>query len=106
MEAMGGRISAETLDTGLHVKKWTRQQAIDYGIEASEIDRYVVNPGQACSYMIGQLRILEMRDQAREQLGKKFSPKEFHRVVLDTGTMPLDTLEKEVQRYIDAAKAD
>ncbi len=112
-EGLLGQLSAElwrarrlVVDTGLHAKKWTRQQAIDYGIEASEIDRYVVNPGQACSYMIGQLRILEMRDQAREQLGKKFSPKEFHRVVLDTGTMPLDTLEKEVQRYIDAAKAD
>ena len=51
------------VDTGLHAKHWTRQQAIDYGIEASEIERYVVNPGQACAYMIGQLKLLELRDQ-------------------------------------------
>lgn len=112
-EGLLGQLSAElwrarrlVVDTGLHAKKWTRQQAIDYGIEASEIDRYVVNPGQACSYMIGQLRILAMRDRARERLGEQFSPKEFHRVVLDTGTMPLDTLEKEVDRYIAAAAAE
>lgn len=112
-EGLLGQLSAElwrarrlVVDTGLHAKKWTRQQAIDYGIEASEIERYVVNPGQACSYMIGQLRILEMRDHAREQLGDKFSPKDFHRVVLDTGTMPLDTLQKEVEGYVASAKGE
>ncbi len=52
----------------MHAKKWTRQQAIDYGLEASEVERYVVNPGQACAYMIGQLQILELRDRARPAL--------------------------------------
>ena len=59
------------VDTGLHAKHWTRQQAIDYGIEASEIERYVVNPGQACAYMIGQLKLLELRDHAREHARRK-----------------------------------
>ncbi|HWK74265.1 MAG TPA: DUF885 domain-containing protein [Povalibacter sp.] len=93
------------VDTGLHAKHWTRQQAIDYGIEASEVERYVVNPGQACAYMIGQLRILELRDRARTQLGDKFSLKQFHSTVLDTGTTPLGILEQEVDRYVKAVQA-
>jgi uncharacterized protein (DUF885 family) len=88
------------VDTGLHAKRWTRQQAIDYGIEASEIERYVVNPGQACAYMIGQLKLMELRDRARNTLGAKFQPKEFHNVVLKTGTAPLDMVASEVDRYI------
>jgi uncharacterized protein (DUF885 family) len=111
-EGMLGQLSAElfrarrlVVDTGLHAKHWTRQQAIDYGLEPSEIDRYVVNPGQACAYMIGQLRILELRDRAREQLGSKFSLRDFHSVVLNAGTTPLTVLESEVDRYIRAAKA-
>jgi uncharacterized protein (DUF885 family) len=91
------------VDTGLHAKHWTRQQAIDYGIEASEIERYVVNPGQACAYMIGQLKLLELRDHARETLGAKFSPQAFHNVVLKTGTAPLDMVAGEVDRYIRTA---
>jgi uncharacterized protein (DUF885 family) len=94
------------VDTGLHAKKWTRQQAIDYGIEASEIERYVVNPGQACSYMIGAIRIIELRDRAREALGDKFSPQQFHNVVLRTGTAPLELLSREVDRYISGATAN
>lgn len=88
------------VDTGLHAKHWTRQQAIDYGMEPSEVERYVVNPGQACAYMIGQLRIIELRDRARSALGDKFAPKQFHNVVLKTGTAPLDLLGREVERYI------
>ena len=88
------------VDTGLHAKHWTRQQAIDYGIEASEIERYVVNPGQACAYMIGQLKLMELRDKARNTLGAKFKPTAFHDVVLNTGTAPLDMVAKEVDRYI------
>ena len=61
------------VDTGLHTKGWTRQQAIDYGISVSEVERYVANPGQACAYMIGQLKILELRDKTRRELGDKFS---------------------------------
>jgi uncharacterized protein (DUF885 family) len=74
-EGLLGQMDAElfrarrlVVDTGLHAKRWTRQQAIDYGIEASEVERYVVNPGQACAYMIGQLKILELRDRARTTL--------------------------------------
>ena len=87
------------VDTGLHAKHWTRQQAIDYGIEASEVERYVVNPGQACAYMIGQLRILELRDGAAGAR-REFSPREFHNVVLRSGTVPLEILEREVDRYV------
>ena len=91
------------VDTGIHAKHWTRQQAIDYGIEASEIERYVVNPGQACSYMMGELKILELRDKAKKALGDKFSIKEFHNAVLSTGTVPLDLLERQVDAYLKAA---
>jgi uncharacterized protein (DUF885 family) len=94
------------VDTGLHSKKWTRQQAIDYGVEASEVERYVVNPGQACAYMIGQLKILELRDRARDTLGDKFSPQQFHNVVLRSGTVPLELLSREVDRYIAGANAN
>lgn len=88
------------VDTGIHTKGWTRQQAIDYGIEASEIERYVVNPGQACAYMLGQLKIVELRDKARATLGSRFNPKTFHNAVLMTGTVPLTILEQQVDRYI------
>ncbi len=89
------------VDTGLHAMHWTRQQAIDYGIERSEVDRYVVQPGQACAYMIGQLKILELRDRAKSELGKRLSLKDFHNVVLGTGNVPLDLLDRAVQEYID-----
>jgi uncharacterized protein (DUF885 family) len=88
------------VDTGLHAKRWTRQQGIDYGIEASEVERYAVYPGQACSYMIGQLKIVELREKARKALGDKFSLREFHNVVLNTGTVPLEILERQVDAYI------
>ena len=93
------------VDTGLHAKRWTRQQAIDYGIEASEVERYVVNPGQACSYMIGQLKIIELREKARKTLGGAFSLKEFHSWVLGTGTAPLDVLEQQVDALIQRSLA-
>jgi uncharacterized protein (DUF885 family) len=90
------------VDTGLHTKGWTRQQAIDYGIEASEIERYVVNPGQACAYMIGQLKLVELRDKARAALRDRFNPKAFHNAVLSMGTAPLTMIEAQVDRYIAA----
>ena len=92
------------MDTGIHAKRWTRQQAIDYGIEESEVDRYVVMPGQACSYMIGQLKILELRDKAKQALGDRFSIKDFHNLVLETGTVPLSVLEKLVDNYIESER--
>jgi uncharacterized protein (DUF885 family) len=88
------------VDTGLHAMKWTRQQAIDYGIEVSEVERYVANPGQACSYMIGQLKILELRDRARTALKDRFSEREFHNTVLALGAVPLELLERAVNDYI------
>ena len=88
------------VDTGLHSQHWTRQQAIDYGIEASEVERYVVFPGQACSYMMGQLKIVELREKARKELGDKFSLREFHNVVLNTGTVPLEILQQQVDAWI------
>src|SRR5579863_80692 len=87
------------VDTGIHAKHWTRQQAIDYGIEPSEVERYVVYPGQACSYMIGQMKIVELREKARQALGGRFSLREFHDVVFDTGSVPLDILEHQVDAY-------
>jgi uncharacterized protein (DUF885 family) len=102
-----GRLNGElfrarrlVVDTGLHAQKWTRQQAIDYGIEQKEVDRYVVNPGQACSYKIGQLKILELRDAARKALGSHFSLKEFHDVVLGNGSIPLMLLDRVVQEWL------
>jgi uncharacterized protein (DUF885 family) len=89
------------VDTGLHVKHWTRQQAIDYGIEPSEVERYVVFPGQACSYMIGELKIIELREKAKKALGNRFSLREFHNVVLGVGSVPLDTLERQVSLWIE-----
>jgi uncharacterized protein (DUF885 family)/quercetin dioxygenase-like cupin family protein len=91
------------VDTGIHAKRWTRQQAIDYGIEASEVERYVVNPGQACSYMIGELKLLELRDKAKKALGDKFNIREFHSAVLAAGTLPLELVEKQVDAYIKKA---
>jgi uncharacterized protein (DUF885 family) len=107
LEGLLGQLDGElwrarrlVVDTGLHAKRWTREQAIDYGISASEVERYVVFPGQACSYMIGQLKILELRDRAKARLKDKFSERAFHNVVLKVGAVPLDMLEREVDRHI------
>ena len=92
------------VDTGIHAKRWTRQQAIDYGIKAQEVERYVVWPGQACAYMIGQLRIVELREKARAAMGPRFSIKEFHNLVLRTGDVPLDVLGREVDSWVASAR--
>lgn len=92
------------VDTGLHAMKWTRQQAIDYGIERSEVDRYVVFPGQATSYKIGQLEIIRLRDKARAALGDRFDPRQFHNRVLLTGVVPLPLLEREVDAWVAEVK--
>jgi uncharacterized protein (DUF885 family) len=84
---------------------WTREQAIAYGIEASEVERYVVTPGQACAYMIGQLKIVELREKARAALGERFSLREFHGVVLNAGVVPLEILERVVDTYIAERRA-
>jgi uncharacterized protein (DUF885 family) len=101
------------VDTGIHHKRWTREQAIEY-MEAhsaqdhasivSEIERYIVMPGQACAYKIGMIKILELREKARLALGGKFNLPAFHDVILKNGSMPLDILERVVDEYIAAAK--
>lgn len=107
LEGLLGQLDAElfrarrlVVDTGLHAFGWTRERAIEYGIEASEVDRYAVFPGQACSYLIGQLELLELRDRARAALDSRFSIKQFHNAVLLSGTLPLDMLERRVDAYI------
>jgi uncharacterized protein (DUF885 family) len=107
VEGLLGQLDAElfrarrlVVDTGLHAKRWTRQQGIDYGIEASEVERYAVYPGQACSYMMGELKILEVREKAKKALGDKFSLREFHNRVLLTGTVPLELLERQVDGWV------
>jgi uncharacterized protein (DUF885 family) len=92
------------VDTGLHAKKWTRQQAIDYGMPVNEVERYVVMPGQACSYKVGMLKILDLRAKAQQALGAKFSIKQFHNVVLQTGNVPLAVLEQVIDGWIAGQK--
>jgi len=93
------------VDTGLHTKGWTRQQAVDYGINVEEVDRYVVWPGQATAYMIGMLRIVELREKAKAALGPKFSLPAFHDMVLGAGSVPLDVLGQLVDGWIAKEKA-
>ncbi|WP_304768520.1 DUF885 family protein [Undibacterium sp.] len=97
------------VDTGLHYKKWNRQQVVDFfhdhsGIEEvdvqSETDRYIVWPGQALGYKIGQLKIVELRQYASKKLGKKFDLRAFHDEVLGAGALPLDVLEQRIHAWV------
>jgi uncharacterized protein (DUF885 family) len=101
------------VDTGLHSMGWTRQQAIDFfAINAAktaqdigvEVDRYIVWPGQALGYKIGQLKIRDLRAKATEQLGAKFDLRAFHDLILGQGAVPLDVLERRVQDWIGKSK--
>jgi uncharacterized protein (DUF885 family) len=92
------------VDTGLHAQHWTRQQAIDYGIPVAEVERYVVMPGQACAYKIGEMEILMERAKTQKALGSRFSMKSFHNLLLRTGTVPLAVLRQVVDRDIAAFK--
>lgn len=109
LEAELFRARRLVVDTGIHAMKWTRQQALDYGLPGvnaeTEIDRYIVLPGQACSYKIGQLKILELRGRAKAALGGKFSIKEFHNVVLRAGVVPLSVLDSIVDDWIATTKS-
>lgn len=98
------------VDTGIHHKRWTRQQAIDYFLAnapkteldvTNEIDRYIGWPGQALGYKIGELKIKELRRKAQEKLGARFDVRTFHDVVLSTGAVPLDVLEKRVTDWMN-----
>ena len=97
------------VDTGMHYKGWTRQEAIDFFTAnaakteqdiINEIDRYLVMPGQALAYKIGQLKILELKNKAKKQLGDDFDIKEFHHAVLSQGALPLAVLEENIETYL------
>ena len=116
-----GRLSLElwragrlVVDTGIHSKRWTREQAIDYlakntpntGADCTDsINRYIVMPGQATAYKVGMLKILELREKAKKSLGDKFDIRQFHEVVLSNGSVPLDVLEELVDRWIKSKQA-
>ena len=116
-----GRLQAEmfravrlVVDTGIHAQHWTREQAIAYMVEktgmaesevVSEIERYIVNPGQACAYKVGMLKIRELRSRAQTVLGPKFEEKKFHDVVLGNGALPLEILEQLVDEWIAKEKS-
>ena len=111
-----GRLEADmwrairlVIDTGVHSQHWTREQMVDFFHQhstmdetniQSEIDRYIAWPAQALGYKMGQLKILELRDRAKKALGPKFDLKAFHDVVLDSGALPMDVLEKQVDAWI------
>jgi uncharacterized protein (DUF885 family) len=115
-----GRLESElfraarlVVDTGLHSKGWSREQAITYmtgttGMNesevVSEVERYMGQPGQACAYKVGQLKILELRERAKAALGPKFDLKDFHAVVLENGAVPMTLLEAIVNQWIASAK--
>ncbi len=101
------------VDTGIHGKKWTRQEGIDYYKNNTPnpvadcvkmVDRHIVMPGQATAYKIGMIKILELRENAKKALGDKFDIKGFHEVVLTNGALPLDILEDLVQEWVDSVK--
>ncbi len=101
------------VDTGIHAKHWTRDQAIQYFKEnapkheldiVNEIDRYIAWPGQSLAYKTGELKIKELRAYAKQELGDKFDIKEFHDVVLGSGALPLDILERNVRDWIMRAR--
>jgi len=101
------------VDTGVHSQHWTRQQMVDYFHEHTamddenintEVDRYIAWPGQALSYKMGQMKILELREKAQKELGPKFDIRAFHDAVLDSGPLPLDVLEKQIDGWIEKTK--
>jgi uncharacterized protein (DUF885 family) len=101
------------VDTGIHAKHWTREQAIAYMREktglgekevTSEVERYIVIPGQACAYKVGMIKLQELRSRAQQELGQKFDQREFHETVLKNGALPLEILEEQVNDYIRQKK--
>lgn len=101
------------VDTGIHQMRWTREQAIDYlvqntpnpkGDAIKAIERYIVMPSQATAYKIGMIKILALRKHAKEQLGEKFSIRQFHHAILKNGPVPLGVMEQQVEKYIASKK--
>ncbi|HSW73680.1 MAG TPA: DUF885 domain-containing protein, partial [Candidatus Limnocylindria bacterium] len=108
------RAARLVIDTGIHHKRWSREQAIEYMKDVTgyhhdsavtEVERYFVLPGQACAYKVGQLKILELRQRAKVALGDRFNIKEFHNVILKTATVPLTILESVIDEYIQKTKS-
>ena len=102
------------VDTGLHVKNWTRDEAVEYLKSHTalsvhevntEIDRYISWPGQAVSYKIGEIKIRELRKKAEEELGAKFDIRKFHEVILEEGTVTLSILEDRILKFIEEEKS-
>jgi uncharacterized protein (DUF885 family) len=102
------------VDTGIHARRWTREEAIDYMLEntgiaesdvVSEIERYIVIPGQATSYKVGMMELLKLRDEAQQALGDDFDIREFHDVVLMNGALPLVAVRQQVMKYIAEKQA-
>jgi uncharacterized protein (DUF885 family) len=107
------RAARLVVDVGIHSKKWTREQAINYFLQNTanakgdcekEIERYFLWPGQATGYKIGMLKILELRGHAKQELGAKFDIKKFHNVVLMNGSVSLTVLEELVNNWIAETK--
>src|SRR5262249_27023887 len=101
------------VDTGMHLKHWTRDQAIQYFMDnapkteldiLNEIYRYMAWPGQALAYKMGELKIKELRARARQEMGSQFDLKEFHDVVLGSGPLPLDVLSRQVDQWVAEKK--
>jgi uncharacterized protein (DUF885 family) len=101
------------VDTGIHAKKWTREQAVAYMLEntgmvetdvVAEIERYFVMPGQALGYKVGMLKILELRERAKAALGPKFDLRQFHNQVLTVGSLPMVLLERVIDDWIAKSK--
>lgn len=108
------RAARLVVDTGLHHKKWTREQAIQYLLDntpnpegdcVKAIERYIVYPGQATAYLIGKTEILRAREAARAELGEKFDIRQFHDVVLKSGPVPLDVMKENVDAWVKQVKA-
>ena len=102
------------VDTGMHAKGWTRQQAIDFMTEntalsehniEAEVDRYIAWPGQALAYKIGQLKFRELRSRAEKALGEKFDLRRFHDALLEDGALPLTLVEGKIDRWTASEKS-
>src|SRR5262249_50436492 len=103
------------VDTGIHSKAWSRQQAIDYFLTNAgknehditvEVDRYIVWPSQALAYKIGQLKLKELRAYATKELGEQFNVRDFHDQILANGALPLDVLEARTRAWIEKQKRE
>jgi uncharacterized protein (DUF885 family) len=113
LQSLAFRACRMVVDTGLHVRGWSREQAITWFMEnngsgrpevTAEVDRYCSWPGQACGYKMGHSEIVRQRDRAKKALGKRYDLRDFDQAVLEGGNVPLDVLAENVDRYIASVK--